>query len=187
MNKEVIIATATGLMALGLINISIFEKEQLLSEGEVVLLELAPVDPRSLMQGDYMELNFMIGNDIRSQLRNREPNPESTHLSSEFKESVVVVSLDQNAVGRFSSLKNGQKLSADERFLKYRIRNGRVKFATNAFFFQEGKARIYEQARYGEFRVAPDGDLLLTGMRSQSFEKLGVIDKPGDDKAVPPR
>ncbi|XOT97907.1 GDYXXLXY domain-containing protein, partial [Alcaligenes pakistanensis] len=28
--------------------------------GQTVLLELAPVDPRSLMQGDYMSLNFAL-------------------------------------------------------------------------------------------------------------------------------
>jgi uncharacterized membrane-anchored protein len=47
-----------------------------------------------------------------------------------------------------------------------------VKFATNAYFFQEGTAARYEPARYGEFRVAPDGDLLLTGLRGKDLEPL---------------
>jgi len=34
--------------------------EQTLSGGRMVLVELAPVDPRSLMQGDYMALAFVI-------------------------------------------------------------------------------------------------------------------------------
>ncbi|MDE8355606.1 GDYXXLXY domain-containing protein, partial [Klebsiella pneumoniae] len=48
---------ALGLvLALAVVNLAIVSCERLLAEGEVVLLELAPVDPRSLMQGDYMSL-----------------------------------------------------------------------------------------------------------------------------------
>jgi uncharacterized membrane-anchored protein len=56
--------------------------------------------------------------------------------------------------------------------LRYRVRNGELKFATNAFFFQEGTAKRYEGARYGEFRVAPDGELLLTGLRGTELQPL---------------
>jgi len=37
------------LLILGMTNWSIFEKEDLLANGQVILLELAPVDPRSLI------------------------------------------------------------------------------------------------------------------------------------------
>ena len=47
-----------------------------------------------------------------------------------------------------------------------------MKFATNAFFFQEGTAKRYEAARYGEFRVASDGELLLTGLRGKELQPL---------------
>lgn len=40
--------------------------------------------------------------------------------------------------------------------------------ATHAFFFEEGTAERYEAARYGAFRVAPDGELLLTGSRDRA-------------------
>ena len=41
-------------------NYSVVKKEELLKEGQLILLELAPVDPRSLMQGDYMALRYKI-------------------------------------------------------------------------------------------------------------------------------
>src|SRR5690606_1427760 len=44
------------LLLLGYFNYSIRQKEALLKTRKSVLLELAPVDPRSIMQGDYMEL-----------------------------------------------------------------------------------------------------------------------------------
>ncbi len=57
--------------------------------------------------------------------------------------------------------------------MRYRVREGRVKFATNAWFFQEGHAKHYERARYGEFRVAPSGDMLLVNMLGEKLERLG--------------
>src|SRR5436190_15305240 len=52
-------------MVLALLNFSIVGKERQLESGKVVFLELAPVDPRSLMQVDYMALRFKIANDAR--------------------------------------------------------------------------------------------------------------------------
>ena len=52
------------IILLGFFNNSILQKEKLLTDGQLVLLELAPVDPRSLMQGDYMRLNYDISNNI---------------------------------------------------------------------------------------------------------------------------
>ena len=46
---------------------SIVKKEELLKDGQLVLFELAPVDPRSLMQGDYMTLRYKISEDIHSE------------------------------------------------------------------------------------------------------------------------
>jgi uncharacterized membrane-anchored protein len=48
----------------------------------------------------------------------------------------------------------------------------RIVAATNAFFFQEGTAMRYQGARYGEFRVAPDGELRLTGLRGSELQGL---------------
>ena len=38
------------------------ERQGLLRNGRTVYLELAPVDPRSLLQGDYMALNYAVMN-----------------------------------------------------------------------------------------------------------------------------
>lgn len=46
------------ILLLGYFNWSVYQKEQTLKDGQLVLLQLAPVDPRSLMQGDYMRLNY---------------------------------------------------------------------------------------------------------------------------------
>jgi hypothetical protein len=51
---------ATALLVALVANGAIWQKEALIANGRPVFLELAPVDPRSLMQGDYMRLDFRI-------------------------------------------------------------------------------------------------------------------------------
>jgi uncharacterized membrane-anchored protein len=157
-----LIALVACAASLALINYSIFAKERLLATGAVVLLELAPVDPRSLMQGDYMALRFGVANLAASALGR----------SRESSTGRIVATLDERRVASFRRLHDGKPVASNEVLLRYRMREGEMKFATNAFFFQEGTARRYEGARYGEFRVAPDGELLLTGLRDKDLRPL---------------
>lgn len=156
------IAIAAGLAILGAANWTIHERENLLAEGRLVLLELAPVDPRSLMQGDYMALRFKAADDAFGRGR-----------LDKVDDGRIVVKLDERGVGRYVRRDAGEPLAGDESALRYRVRDGKVKFATNAFFFQEGHAKHYERARFGEMRVAPSGELLLTGLRGENLERLG--------------
>ena len=67
MRRAVILITGFALLAL--VNLSIYKREALLARGRIVLLELAPVDPRSLMQGDYMALRFRVGSELETRRR----------------------------------------------------------------------------------------------------------------------
>ena len=49
-----------ALLTLLVANIAIWQKKRLIAEGEPVFVALAPADPRSLMQGDSMRLNFAL-------------------------------------------------------------------------------------------------------------------------------
>jgi len=158
-----LVALIAGLAILAFVNFGIYQREQLLTHGRVVLLELAPVDPRSLMQGDYMRLNFVLANQAFPFERRRA-----------LADGHIVVALDAHGVGRFRRLADGRPLASDEIALRYRVRNRQPNFATNAYFFEEGQARAYEGATYGEFRVGADGDMILTGLRGVRFEALGA-------------
>lgn len=52
------------LLVLTMININVMKFETHLATGDSVLLELAPVDPRGFMQGDYMILRYALENDV---------------------------------------------------------------------------------------------------------------------------
>ena len=152
------IALGACVISLVLVNFSIAGKERLLRDGKVVYLELAPVDPRSLMQGDYMALRFKLA--------------ESVPARDAASDGHVVAALDARGIATYRRIHDGKPVEANEVLLRYRLRNSQLKFATNAFFFEEGSGARYEQARYGELRVAPDGELLLTGLRGKDLRKL---------------
>lgn len=150
-----------GLAVLAFVNFGIYRSERLLTEGRIVFLRLSPVDPRSLMQGDYMRLNFEVADQAF-------PATASTPRA----DGHVVVLVDPNRIGRFRRLADGRPLAPGEVALRYRIRDGRPNFASNAYFFEEGAADRYSGAAFGEFRVGPDGDLILTRLRGPRLEPL---------------
>lgn len=138
-------------------NFSIFQKERFLDRGDVLILELAPVDPRSLMQGDYMVLEFEIERPIRRAL-----NKEYEDLPRNGR---VVVLCDKSGKALAARLDDGRPLAPDERFLAYTTEGKRhIKIAGGTFFFEEGLAGLYDHARYALLRVAPDGTAIITGL-----------------------
>ena len=140
MRGLMVVATA---LVLGAVNGSIVAKERIKTHGERILLALAPVDPRSLMQGDYMALRFEIASGIST-----ESSGSAALLVA--PNGVATLNPDQNAPGLR---------------IRYRIRNGQVWLGTNAYFFEEGAARRFQGARYGEFRVDRDsGEAVLVGL-----------------------
>ncbi len=174
-----IIAIAALVLVLGLVNWSIMGKENHLATGQIVYLHTAPVDPRSLMQGDYMTLRFEISRDVRSALRHKYEKDLKNH------EGFAVVSLDDKGIGTFARLyeEGKEELAQNEVRMRYRLRKRGVKMATNAFFFQEGHGKFYEPARYGQFRVDSEGELLLTAMFDADLTKLQA-EEPSEQQRV---
>jgi uncharacterized membrane-anchored protein len=167
-----LLATLFCLLILAFVGWSISAKERLLRDGRTVYLELAPVDPRSIMQGDYMALNYVVAGDIRSRL----PRPEEIRWGNEVeaRDGRALVQVDARGVAQFVSLDEGVEPAADQVYMRYRIRNDRLKFASNAYFFQEGTAADYQGARYGRFAVAADGEVLLVALHDENLDQLGA-------------
>jgi uncharacterized membrane-anchored protein len=149
-------------LILALFNWSVAKKEALLRDGTPLLIELAPVDPRSIIQGDYMSLEYRIARDISG-------NYEWP------RDGQIVVTADADNVARFVRRHDGSTpLAAGEHLLVYRRRGGRIKIGTDAFFFQEGHRRRYEPAKFGELRVDASGESLLVGLRDENHRPLGA-------------
>ena len=161
--KRWIIALTTVLI-LGLTNYSIYQRETLLVDGDTLLLRLAPVDPRSLMQGDYMALRFTAALEAQAH----------TPLDQLPSDGQLVLALDTNNIGQFVGFAEDTPLQDKQMYMRYRIRNGRFKFASNAFFFEEGSADLYQQAQFGEFRVDETGEAILVAMRNADLTVVGI-------------
>lgn len=150
------------------ISMNVVKYETHLASGTPVLLQLAPVDPRGFMQGDYMMLSYALENDILNTL-------DKTRDRNKAADGYVIVALDKHNVGHFVRLADSNQpntLKAHEAAIHYRLRNGSVKLATNAFFFQEGHAETFEAAEYGLFRVNDKGEPLLTDLVNETFEVI---------------
>ena len=156
------IMVAMCVIILATLNVSVFGKESLLRHGQTVLLKLAPVDPRSLMQGDYMRLRYAI-----------EAEYMSSRETDDQTDGALVVSLDAENVAQFIRRYQGGQLTDGETLLRFRMRGQRLRLGTDAFFFQEGTASVYEQAEYGDFRVSEKGDMMLVGLRDAKYAVLG--------------
>jgi uncharacterized membrane-anchored protein len=127
------------------------------------------------MQGDYMALRFRVGDEALQALPRNEGRVVRGIRIPEVAptDGRAVVALDERGVGRFVRLDAGEPLAANEAYVAYRVRQSRLKFATDAYYFEEGRAKEYQAARYGEFRVAPDGEALLVALRDKDLRRLG--------------
>ncbi|MBT9459812.1 MAG: GDYXXLXY domain-containing protein [Burkholderiaceae bacterium] len=154
---------AGGLLTLLVANGAIWQKQALIAQGRPVFLALAPVDPRSLLQGDYMRLNFgPAGLDDSPLLQ----SPGSTRPK-------VVARIDARGV---AIVQRGQRpdraLAADELLIELTPKDGRWILVTDAWFFREGDGERWALARFGEFRVLPDGRALLVGMADADLKPI---------------
>jgi len=206
---------AAGLLIiLAVANAGIYEREQILAHGRRVVLELAPVDPRSLMQGDYMRLNFDVANKVQTMLARASdpllqdierqgggllvlrPDAQGVHQLVAVRAAregplqiAPVVRQDEPGQGDTDIVaQNGQDAGQgpaqgggpvqengngrEDVFLEFRLRGGQVRVVTDAWFFPEGQAAHFEQARYGEFRVDEEGAGLLTGLLDKTLQPL---------------
>ncbi|CAB3669666.1 hypothetical protein LMG26840_03727 [Achromobacter dolens] len=154
-------------------NGSIWQREKLLASGKVVILELAPVDPRSLMQGDYMALNFAAGREVtRLRLGGERQDTEDSVMGG-ASDGYVMLTGDSRGVYQPVRIQTDARPHGDgEVPLRYRVRDNQVRIVTNAYFFPEGQAKRYEVAKFGELRVAENGEALLVRMLGEDLQPL---------------
>lgn len=161
----IILANLAGLLLF--FNLSLVKKEKILSDGKLILLKLAPIDPRSLMQGDYMRLNYEISS--RRTLRmETEDYPVRGY---------VVVILDENGVASKVRMQaKRQPLAQGEYLIEYTSSNwwgNPVDIGAGSYFFQEGEGRKYEKAVYGGVKVDQNGNSVLIGLYDENRELIG--------------
>lgn len=160
--RLIVLAIAVALI-LGSINLEIMNKEAIVADGATVFLRIAPRDPRSLLQGDYMAMRYAMAATVAEKAK-----------EANMTDGLIVAELAESGEAGFVAIYDGQALTGTQILLKFRRRGESVRLASDAFFFEEGQWQAYQQARFGELRVSSDGEAVLVGLRNDSFERLGT-------------
>jgi len=177
---------------LGAGNYKVQQFEDVLATGKPVVLKIAPVDPRSLMQGDYMVLNYAILSEIQQSQFLSESNEslESNESidageanetigidesSPSGKKAYILVHLDKNHVATFceeqSEIPTDFKHCTPNVYLPIRYKGWLPELPSQDYFFAEGKGEHYAQAEYAEYRFK-DGILLLARLLDKDLKGL---------------
>ncbi len=170
-----LVALAVVLLILIPLNYKVQQFEDVLATGKPVVLKIAPVDPRSLMQGDYMALSYAILNDIRANLNESE---DGVILAKEKKHPNKVYALihqDEQGVATLcrveDSLPNDFKDCVANVYLPVNNFKWLPELPSQEYFFAEGKGQHYVQAEYAEYRFK-DGILLLARLLDKDLKAL---------------
>lgn len=146
----------------------VIQKENLLQNGRSIFLKLAPVDPRSLIQGDYMILDYET---IRNYQTQQSDYPETKNT---IRKTQFIFEVDnQNVATIVEEYTPNQKLKTNQFVLNIKITGYyQLNLGAESFLFQEGDGTYYEQAEYSELKVDPSGNTLLVGLRDKNLEPL---------------
>ncbi|MBA2876384.1 GDYXXLXY domain-containing protein [Thermaerobacillus caldiproteolyticus] len=138
----------------------VWDKEQHLRHGEVVKLELEPIDPRSLLQGDYVRLRYDIST--------------IPHIDGRGKVQIVLRK-DKNGVHRFVHVysMNGKRQGGyipqeGDVLLNGTLYGDTIIYGIESYFVPEGTGgNLQERARFAYVRVSETGDALLEEIREK--------------------
>lgn len=131
---------------------SVLHKEHTLASGRLIFLELAPVDPRSLMQGDYMRLRYRLISEMDDNV-----NCHAGVCAVAYNDSSIATAIKLTGVSE-------NTLSKQECLLKYGCNDNELHLGAESYFFEEGQGEKYDSARYGGLRVDEDGNSVLIGL-----------------------
>jgi|GEM_PF-158463 len=156
---------AAGLAALQLVFLAaqVASSESQLSHGQRIKLQLAPLDPRSLLQGDYVQLRYEI--------------TEPALLSEEARAALdrqprvaLVLAPDAGGVHRFQRIyQAGEALAPGEvrinaRWMEY----AGFRYGIETFFVPEGTGGdVQRDAKFAEVNVAASGNALVVRLLTQ--------------------
>ena len=143
---------------LAVFNWKIVEKEWTLQTGGLVLLEIYPLDPRSLMQGDYMRLRYEM---------TRQWEPTS------LKKGYCILKMGEKNIGTYDRMQKGlTPLAKDEVAIRFNRSGNLVNIGAESFLFEEGQERTYQRAKYSGLQVDENGSIVLVGLYDKDAKQI---------------
>ncbi|EDL65788.1 GDYXXLXY domain-containing protein [Bacillus sp. SG-1] len=149
------------LLQSGFLGYQTVSNEILLRDGETVKLELAPIDPRSLVQGDYVRLNYQISE--QRSLRDAGFTGEKIQLVLRPEGEIYIYSGYYNQRGKWN--KEYEKQEKDILINGVIGGDGRIIFGIESYFVEEGTGlEVENAAEFAIVKVAENGNALLVSL-----------------------
>jgi len=146
------------------------DAEEIRADGREVLLDIGPRDPRELLLGDYMALNY---------------TQDSFPPRDVSEEKGVAILKIVDGVAVYDRLdKGGEILASNEVRMRYRTHPQSwrgMTYGGERYYFQSGTAERYEDAAFAIFKVMPDGRALLSGLADEDKQSILIAGEAPDD------
>ena len=187
----VVLAICSILIFLALI----FKHERHLQYSQSIFVKLAPVDPRSMLQGDYMALNYELyldriaEDDQLSRVNNQDSFKILEEQIQDQAQIMSYVMLDSRQRVMHTSFDPQVLKDAPETTVKLLLKNpanqlNRLYPAANSFMFAEGLEPCYRHAKYAELKVNGKGQALLHSLTDQNLKPLHCEQQQKWSKAI---
>lgn len=166
-SRHLLSLKATSIIAviflqLAILGVQVGKSESLLANGDLIKLELAPVDPRSLLQGDYLVLRY---------------NISSLRIEEDGWNEVVRIGLIESKDGLFSYSGHyvvGKEVPADmmkkaDVWITGRLKGyENIEYGIENYFVPEGTGLdLQEKVHYAYVKVAENGDAMLVELAEE--------------------
>ncbi len=144
------------LVQLIILSVIIFQKETILRNGTEIVLKVEPVDPRSILQGDYVQLSYNISQIDSDEYNNR---------------VYVMVEKDVHGIYQIKEIYDNIEEARDGALEDHQVivtgkANGNtITYGIENFFIEEGTGLEVEQnAKYAKIKVGSNGDAILVSV-----------------------
>lgn len=134
----------------------VIKEEKNLKE-KTFYIKTVPVDPRSLIQGDYMILNYDITESARAEARN-------------LRKGYIRVRINNLKVAEFIKVNKEYLPSVDnELSIQFHQNDSTMDIGVNSYLFQEGTGNRFQRAQYAEVIELKSGKLRLKYLLDKDF------------------
>ncbi|MGC6404777.1 MAG: GDYXXLXY domain-containing protein [Candidatus Comchoanobacterales bacterium] len=171
--KKIMLVLSTLIVML-VINGLIIEKEQTLRHGDTILVKMGAVDPRSMMQGDYMAVGYKLV------MRLSEKSYPMITQGAQY----IVIEVDKDRVAQFSRVYQNEALNDHEYLVGFTIDRTEYNFLDEddkriylqldlpqQYFIQEG-SQAYDDAVYVVLKTSKSGEYLLFGLADEEKQLI---------------
>lgn len=135
---------------------SVIKEEKNLNK-KTFYIKTVPIDPRSLIQGDYMILNYDITESARAEARN-------------LRKGYIRVRINDLKVAEFIGVDREYLPSSDnELSIQFHQNDSTIDIGVNSYLFQEGTGDKFQKAKYAEVIELKNGKLRLKHLLDEKF------------------